>query len=145
MSAPAGIPATDPRPGVSELVAPNVYAARNPNAPPRWYLRAVARNAAAVDRWPVESPTVAEILPGLYRSVLDTVAALEAEGLRREAASMREEAIRAYSGAWDRAAERRLRRLIARAARIAAGRARRRRREVVDALEKRVDLGRTSV
>ena len=88
---------------------------------------------------------MAEILPALYRNVLDKVAALEADGLRNEAARMRDDAIRAYSGAWDRAAERRLRRLIARSARIAAGRARRRRREVVDALETRVDLGRTSV
>lgn len=92
--------------------------------------------------WSVETQTVAEILPGLYRSVLDAVGALEAEGFRREGARLREDAIRVYSGAWDQTAERNLRRLIARAARTAAGRARRR-PVAVEAVETR--LGRTSV
>jgi hypothetical protein len=92
----------------------------------------------------VESQTVAEILPGLYRSVLDAVGALEAAGFRREGARIREDAIRAYSGAWDHGAERMLRRLKARAARTAAGRTRRR-AVAVEPLDGRIDLGRTSV
>ena len=57
-----------------------------------------------------ESP-VAETLPGLYREVLDAVAALEQGGLRREANRVRAAATGAYSKAWNHVAARRLRRL----------------------------------
>jgi hypothetical protein len=93
----------------------------------------------------VETQTVAEILPGLYRGVLDAVGALEADGFRPEAARIRQDAIRAYSGPWDPGAERQLRRLQARAVRVTSGRARRRRSAALEAVERRIDLGRTSV
>jgi hypothetical protein len=67
-----------------------------------------------MDRLPVS-----EVLPGLYRAVLDAVARLEARGRRRDAASIRDEAIAVYSRAWNPAAERKLRALRARADRIA--------------------------
>jgi hypothetical protein len=89
----------------------------------------------------VEQQPVAEILPGLYRAVLDAVAALEAIGLRREGAQIRDDAIRAYSTAWNPAAARRLQRLRARAARIAQGR-HPGRPTAVEALDRRIDLGR---
>jgi len=66
-----------------------------------------------------ESP-VAELLPGLYREVLDAVAALEHSGHRREAARVRSEATGAYSKAWNQVAAHRLRRLRDDARRIAA-------------------------
>lgn len=66
----------------------------------------------------MESLPASEVLPGLYRAVLDAVARLEANGRRRDAASIREEAIATYSKAWNPAAERRLRNLRARADRI---------------------------
>jgi hypothetical protein len=59
-------------------------------------------------------------MPGLYRAVLDAVADLERRGRRREAAAIREEATKVYSTAWTPAAERRLRILQARYARILA-------------------------
>lgn len=87
-----------------------------------------------MDRLPVS-----EVLPGLYRAVLDAVARLEARGRRREAAGIRNEAIAVYSRAWNPAAERKLRALRARADRIGDPRRRggheapsRRRRRAVD-------------
>ena len=68
---------------------------------------------------------MAEVLPGLYRAVLDAVARLESIGRRREAADIRTEAITAYSGAWNAAAERKLRTLRARADRFRDARRRR--------------------
>lgn len=65
--------------------------------------------------------SVAEVMPVLYRGVLDSVALLEARHVRREAARIREEATRVYSHAWDAAAARRLRMLRERASRIALG------------------------
>jgi hypothetical protein len=65
---------------------------------------------------------VSEILPGLYRAVLDAVARLEAHGRRREAASIREQATATYSRAWNAAAERKLRSLSVRADRIVESR-----------------------
>jgi hypothetical protein len=59
----------------------------------------------------VDEPSVAETLPGLYREVLDAVAALEQGGRRREADRVRAEATAAYSKAWNQLAARRLRRL----------------------------------
>jgi hypothetical protein len=60
---------------------------------------------------PVVDDHPAELLPGLYREVLDAVAALEVTGHRAQAARVREEATRAYSKAWNQVAARRLRRL----------------------------------
>jgi hypothetical protein len=70
----------------------------------------------------MEQLPVSEVLPGLYRAVLDAVARLEAIGRRRDAAAIRAEAIAAYSGAWNAPAERRLRSLHARADRIVESR-----------------------
>jgi hypothetical protein len=72
----------------------------------------------------MEHLSVAEVLPGLYRAVLDAVALLESHGRRREAAAIRAEATAAYSKAWNAAAERRLRGLRARAERIEQARRR---------------------
>ena len=66
----------------------------------------------------MEALPISEVLPGLYRAVLDAVARLERNGRRREAAAIRAEATAAYSKAWDAAAERRLRSLCARADRM---------------------------
>jgi len=67
----------------------------------------------------VDEPPVAETLPGLYREVLDAVAALEQGGRRREADRVRAEATGAYSKAWNQLAARRLRRLRDDALRVA--------------------------
>jgi len=61
--------------------------------------------------------SVAEIMPVLYRGVLDSVAALEARHQRPEAARIRAEATRVYSRAWNVDAARRLRVLCERASR----------------------------
>jgi hypothetical protein len=66
----------------------------------------------------VDEPPISEILPGLYRVVLDAVADLEARGRRREAAEIRADATRVYSRAWNAAAAHRLRALRLRADRI---------------------------
>jgi hypothetical protein len=63
--------------------------------------------------------SVAEIMPVLYRGVLDAVAALEARNGRAEAARIRAEATHVYSRAWDLDAARRLRELCERASRAA--------------------------
>jgi hypothetical protein len=62
----------------------------------------------------------AELLPALYRSVLDDVAALERCGERLQAAQFREEAIRAYSRSWDATGRRRLESILRRAERAIA-------------------------
>jgi hypothetical protein len=72
---------------------------------------------------PVDELPVAEVLPGLYRAVLDAVASLEARQRRSEAAAIRSEATRVYSRAWTPDAARRLRVLLTRAHRIGQGRA----------------------
>ena len=71
-------------------------------------------------RDPMNELSVAEIMPVLYRGVLDSVADLEARNDRREAAHIRAEATRVYSRAWNLDAARRLRALCERAARAAA-------------------------
>lgn len=74
----------------------------------------------AAERHPsrsVNEPSVAEIMPVLYRGVLDSVAALEARNNRREAARIRAEATQVYSRAWNVDAARRLRSLCERASR----------------------------
>jgi hypothetical protein len=63
----------------------------------------------------------AEVLPALYRAILDGVAQLEQLGQRREAALVRAEATRVYSTAWDEAGRRRLTALIRRIDRVVAG------------------------
>ena len=77
---------------------------------------------------------VSEILPGLYRAVLDAVAELEARSRRSEAATIRAEATRVYSRAWTPDAARRLRSLRAKADRIGQGRPRNRYETVVETL-----------
>jgi len=62
----------------------------------------------------------AELLPALYRSVLDEVAALELRGQRVQAAQFRAEAIRAYSRSWDAPGRRRLEAILRRAERALA-------------------------
>lgn len=86
----------------------------------------------------MEQLPVSEVLPGLYRAVLDAVARLEAHGRRRDAAQIRADATETYSRAWNPAAERRLRALRIRADRIVESRRRtgpeprERRRRVID-------------
>jgi hypothetical protein len=63
----------------------------------------------------------AEVLPALYRAILDRVAQLEQLGERREAALVRTEATRIYSASWDEAGRRRLTALIRRVDRVIAG------------------------
>ena len=89
-----------------------------------------------------ESP-ISEILPGLYRAVLDAVAALEAHDLRREAATIRADATRVYSHAWTPDAARRLRTLRVRADRIRESRRPRRYEAVLESLGRQPDLERT--
>jgi hypothetical protein len=72
----------------------------------------------------MEEPSVAELLPELYRQVLDRVAALEAHGQRAEAGRVRADATRAYSRAWDTAALGKLRSLVMHADRVVQGRER---------------------
>jgi hypothetical protein len=62
----------------------------------------------------------AELLPALYRCVLDEVAALELRGERAQAAQFRAEAIRAYSRSWDVTGRRRLESILRRAERALA-------------------------
>lgn len=94
----------------------------------------------------VEQQPVAEVLPVLYRSVLDGVGRLEGLGLRREAATIRADATEAYSAAWNQAAVRRLTRLRDRAEKVIQGRKGQRRSAVVaEPRERRTDLERTPV
>lgn len=65
--------------------------------------------------------TVADDLPGLYRTVLDRVADLERIGSRLEAGRIRVRATTAYSGAWNEAGRNQLVGLIGRADRAIAG------------------------
>ena len=76
---------------------------------------------AAPDAGPVGGASPAEELPGLYRAILDRVAALEGLGEREEAARIRRLATDTYSGAWDAAGRRSLVSLVARADRAIAG------------------------
>ena len=85
---------------------------------------------------------ISEVLPGLYRAVLDAVADLELHHRRREAAEIRAEATRVYSHAWTADAARRLRALRARADRYADPRLRTRYDSVVETIGRRADLAR---
>ena len=93
----------------------------------------------------MEQQPVAEVLPGLYRAVLDAVGLLEARGLRREAATIRADATEAYSGAWNPGAMRRLTSLRDRAEKVLRGKGQRRQPVVVEKIERRTDLERTTV
>jgi hypothetical protein len=94
----------------------------------------------------VDQQPVAEVLPVLYRSVLDAVGRMEARGLRREAATIRADATEAYSGAWNPAAVRRLTSLRDRAEKVIQGRkGQRHGAVVVEGRERRGDLERTTV
>lgn len=94
----------------------------------------------------MESQPVAEVLPVLYRAVLDAVGQLEARGLRREAATLRADATEAYSGPWNQAAARRLASLRDRAEKVMQGRKGQPRRTVmVEPIERHVELERTTV
>lgn len=75
--------------------------------------------------------SVAEIMPVLYRGVLDSIADLEARNGRHEANRIREDAIRVYSRAWNLDAARRLRALCEKASRIGVPSARRTRYAMV--------------
>lgn len=77
---------------------------------------------------------VSEVLPGLYRAVLDAVADLEARSRRSEAATIRSEATRVYSRAWTPDAARRLRALRTKALRIGEVRARTRYETVIESI-----------
>ena len=92
----------------------------------------------------VEQQPISETLPVLYRAVLDAVARLEVHGLRREAATIRADATEAYSGPWHPGAARRLTNLRDRADKVMQGRRGQRRPAVVDSIERRVDLERTT-
>ena len=93
----------------------------------------------------VEQQPVAEVLPGLYRAVLDAVADLEVRGHRLDAAAIRRDATRVYSAAWNPAAARRLQILSARAARIVASRRPRRRDSILAMLGRRMNTERTTL
>ncbi len=90
----------------------------------------------------MEELPVSEVLPGLYRAVLDAVAQLESHNRRREAATIRAEATEAYSRAWNATAERRLRSLRARADRTLES-CRRARPPAVESRSRVRDLGQT--
>ena len=95
-------------------------------------------------RVPVEQQPVAEVLPGLYRAVLDAVADLELRGHRLDAAAIRADATRAYSAAWNQATAHRLRVLAARAARVVASRRPRTRESLLTTLSRRLNTERTT-
>ena len=64
---------------------------------------------------------MAELLPKLYRKVLERVASLEHTGRRDEALLIRRAATAAYSKAWDATAHKRLEALCERAERVLDG------------------------
>ncbi len=62
----------------------------------------------------MEPNSAAEVLPALYRAVLDRVAEIASSGQRPLANDVRAEAIRIYSRAWDERAQRELMALLRR-------------------------------
>ena len=105
----------------------------------------MCRTRACPDAAVMDQQSVAEILPGLYRAVLDAVSDLEARGLRREAARIRSEATDTYSRAWNHGAARRLQILRDRAARIADGKRRNGSRGLLGGAERKTGMGRGAV
>ena len=93
----------------------------------------------------MDQQPVAEVLPGLYRAVLDAVADLEARDRRADAALIRAEATTIYSRSWTLDAARRLRALSARADRVRDGRRRTRYETVLAALARQTELEREPV
>lgn len=91
----------------------------------------------------MEETSVAELLPELYRQVLDRVAALEQHDHRAEAGRVRTEATRVYSGAWNPRAVGKLRGLRIHAERVVAGRERPRAQSPLAAALARLSLVRT--
>jgi len=77
----------------------------------------------------MDTPSVAESLPELYRAVLDRVADLETAAHRTEASLVRHDAITAYSRRWNSQTARRLSELAERADRVLSGRDRARLRQ----------------
>ena len=59
--------------------------------------------------------SIAEVLPRVYRRVLDSVEALERLGGRSEATRLRNQAIAVYSSSWDAKSQRRLEEIATRA------------------------------
>jgi hypothetical protein len=59
----------------------------------------------------MDDPIPAELLPGLYREVLEAVTRLERAGQRELAFDIRRKALRAYSTRWDERGRRALERL----------------------------------
>lgn len=59
----------------------------------------------------MDDPIPAELLPGLYRDVLEAVTRLERAGQRELAFDIRRKALRAYSTRWDERGRRTLERL----------------------------------
>jgi hypothetical protein len=104
----------------------------------------VSGQCAGPDASSVDESPISEILPGLYRAVLDAVANLEARDLRREAAAIRTEATRVYSHSWTADAARRLRTLRLRADRIRDSRRPRRYDAVLETLGRLADVERTT-
>jgi len=93
----------------------------------------------------MDSVPVAEILPGLYRAVLDAVANLESHHQRAEAAVIRFEATRVYSRAWTPDAARRLESLLTRAGRIVTSSPKTRYDTVLATLGRQAEAERRSV
>jgi hypothetical protein len=91
----------------------------------------------------VDETSVAELLPELYRQVLDRVATLEQHDHRAEAGRVRAEATRAYSGAWNPRAVGKLRALRIHAERVVSGRERPRAPHPIAAALARLSLVRT--
>jgi hypothetical protein len=92
----------------------------------------------------MDQPTISDLLPVLYRSVLDAVADLERAGQRREAASIRADATAAYSNAWNAVAAQRLRGLLARAERTGGARPRPWTAQSREGVARQLDLERTT-
>ena len=110
-----------------------------------WYLGSITGGRDRNHPASVEQQPVAEVLPGLYRAVLDAVADLELRGYRREGAALRSDATRTYSAAWNPAAAHRMRVLRARAARIIASRRPPRGDSLRTMLSRRLNMERTTL
>lgn len=90
----------------------------------------------------MDEQSPAELMPGLYRDVLDAVAMLEAAGHRPEADRVRAAATHAYAHAWNQTATRRLRRLCDDARRLSGTRHRARPTRPWQVLRRRLVEGR---